>query len=831
MSTKYSNIPDFISNGTTTRETPATEGGPVNTTDLIYQSIHVFIEGVEVPFTNMSISQVMGQAPTCEFEVPPMSGLMEITRFYQPKVHVFYTDVDTKIDYLLFWGHIAASAYSRSRASANVAVHFRCNHRTQVIRDIILNFGGVFKNSTSATTQTTNSSTVVNSFSAIDSMIQGLAGITGVQEDAKDIIDPANTKLEEADVTKLDQDFKDFEKRLTGMAGVIVNLWNQFKKGICQQPYYHLNMMALYIPLFEQGISYFKRLSGHYYLEKQQQDSKVEYCPDQGIATKVMIPPAFKTGLMSSVQAEMAAQAGLAGVGYTGEMTGFLEMCENFFSSIEYDMLTLASPAEVPLDPESTDSSGEVCAVETIVRPRVPFYYSPVCNVIFPKMFDTINIVQDEEAIPTRVTAFHEMLAGNSNRFTVNYRGPNSVREALSLSGMLQGTGGAGKYDLRTTTGDDTNIPGKYEQGRGIRPMKITLPWWLCMLARNQVEAAGTTNQEQGPTQGSTEYNNMLLQIKDWQDKYGSTITENDGVLTRTHNPDKDRMNPYGLKTDIQPHERILFTATDYEYAKAVAAARHGSVECVFNPYIVPGYPMDVIDDSPNHPCFHGMCVAVTHSFSSRSIGTSVSMTNATTYEELSNYFQPPLHPWLQTALGMVNQASGEGVTTSQDAGPPQYGDVSTLSETNSTIIQNPNAKLVADEFYMSVLGVGAADPSELVDFQTGQAIPQGFQFNGIFEIGDNTPQPDSNGGDLNNWNTTAGNLRLVARPIESKGSIASKFQYDFVDFTEENYSGSTVGYSNPVAASSFQLEPGASMFLDYMETEDFLKAAKAAGG
>jgi hypothetical protein len=174
------------------------------------------------------------------------------------------------------------------------------------------------------------------------------------------------------------------------------------------------------------------------------------------------------------------------------------------------------------------------------------------------------------------------------------------------------------------------------------------------------------------------------------------------------------------------------------------------------------------------------------------------------------------------TSTADVYKGAGKG---SGEKALGTYLDTSVLGNVQSTLLENPLAKEKADEFYYSVLGVGAADPTELYDYQIGQPRPQ------LRSVGDYKFQvmpeaaelPNENGGDSNDWNTVPGNLRLVSRNIEGKESIAYKFEYNFVDLTEDNYTGNFVSYSNPIFMSTQLLEPGASMFLDYKDTLDFI--------
>lgn len=796
------------------------------TTDVVTQPVKLYIEGIEVPYSFISISQYMGSLPVCEFGLAPMSGLMDISRYYQAKVHVFYEDRNYGGDRLLFWGHIVAASYAKSRegmASSNVS--FRCRHKNSLLNQITLEFNSPVRSESMNDNNPNSSATLVPSFSSGLALSTALTGITGVRKEDKDKLASTQSKsdLAAADVSKIPPSIAEFEKRLVGIPAVIVNLWQQVKRGALMNPDINLNMLAMYIPLFEEGLGYLKRLSGHYPLENKQQQGRVDSCPNPADTTKTnkkMVPPAFRCVSNSAIQEYMTTKAVMESIQFSGELTDFAQICENFFMAIEYQTITLASPAEVAVDPEAPIldfnqlDGREACAVETVVLPQIPFYYAPLCNVVFPKMFSSINIAQDEEAIPTRVKTTHAALPVGDSQFALgaNYRGPHSIREAeahgrMTIWNNSKGPGDAPlNFDLKTTTGATSNIPGRYEQGRGQKPLRIELPWWLAMMAKGESASDGL-NGESFPESGTAAEKDMILLRDEWTQMHSQYGTENEDGTATPGEAVTNALNPMAIESNIKPYERILFTSTDYQFSKLIAGARTGSIECAFNPYIIPGYPMDIIDSSPNHPSFHGLCVSVTHSITPRSMGTSISIAAAMTYAEMSNYYLPPLHPWLETALGLV--------TRSEDG------------KVNGTLINNPEAKLAADKFYQSVLGVGAADPSEMIDFANNQAIPNARNDVGTLMPSVKTRIEAPNGGDLNPWNTTMGNLLLVSRRIESKDAISSKFGYTFIDMSRENYTGTPVGYSSPKLGDNLLREPGGSLFLDYMSTVDFIKASK----
>ncbi len=573
-----------------------------------------------------------------------------------------------------------------------------------------------------------------------------------------------------------------------------------------------------------------------------------------------MLPPAFRVGIISAVQTQMAINNLKNSLGFSGEMTDFNTLFTNFYMGIEYEMLTLASPAEVPVDPSAIvdpDNAGEwnvteKTIIETIVKPQIPFYYAPLCNVLLPNMFNSVQVSQMDADIPTRITVIDTTASStqaNPGQLGVNYRAPQSVRESIvygrqALS-LLENANDI--LSLKSTTGSSFNIPGKYEVGRGIVHKKIGMPNWLAHFSQDQSGNRASNSDQKPETKDSKEGKNVMDMHYAWIQRYGykTTIDESSGDVRTVRDTTRDNLNPYSHKAGIMAYERLLFNGADYDYSKSVAASRNGSVDCIFNPYIIPGYPMDIIDSNINHPSFHATCASVTHSISSRSINTSVSFIAAVSYAELSNYYTFPIHPWLSTALSMVNVQRTESVLFNNvtalpnvvmDASPtslgiipdPEYdsnkGEIRSIQQ---TIIGNPIAKEAADRFYRSVLGVGAADPGLVYDFQNGGSSPV-TRLNGTWIRGsaaiDHSPR---NGGEGNLNLTGVGNLKLVSRPIEGKKSIEAKFGLKFIDLTPQNYNPSSIMYTHKTTQGRELLEPGASMFLDYEEINNLLKSVK----
>lgn len=833
-------------------------------TDVIYQEIKLYIEGVQVPFTAISISQSIGTYPSAMISVPPQAGLMDIARYYQPKVHIFYTDQITGGDRLLFWGHIAQVEYSRSRNPASSSISFHCLHKNELMRMITLDYAGYMNqgmiNATNPNAE--QSAVTVDMPNSELSIINGLSGITGVQTDATDLLGPSNTKISEADVSKAAIKFQGFIPRYAGMAGSLLNFWNQLKRQSYLNPQWSTVMTSLYIPLVEDGLKYFDRLSGHYTVESYAENHREQYCPhdipSSDVKHKILIPPSKQLSSVSAIKAALSVYAAKSQMGYSGELTDFVTMMSNFFYSVEYEYLTLASPAAVALDPttfvnpdsSSAWSAANRMSVETIVKPQTPFYYAPVCNVVYPQMFTTISVQQDEVSVPTRVTAYTDMIPNDGGATNVYYRAPESVREAVAVGvGLVNASGSQQPIDLTSTTGPSNNVPGKYEEGRGIIQRKVVMPNWLSLYVSDKIPDVADPTTEAWPAQGTQDYTDMVNMHEAWVDRYGYDITQNDGVITRTRNTSKDVMDPNSVQSKIQPFQRILFNSADYEFVKQVEQARSGVIEMVFNPYIICGYPMDILDSSPAYPCFHATCSSITHNITASSISTTVSFVGAMTYAEMSLYYIPPVHPWLQNILsvnnvtydtssttqsssttntvpsGQVGTVANSNTTATTTTGSSNYGEGGTVSSVAQTLINNPTALAAANDYYKTTLGVGAADPSLMYDFTYGQPAAV-TRANGVLASGVAKSSPDGNGIETNPYMSAVGNLTLAARQIEGKEAIKAKFGLEFIDLDPNLYSQSSATYLNPILDKSILLEPGASLFLDYRETADFINAS-----
>ena len=607
-----------------------------------------------------------------------------------------------------------------------------------------------------------------------------MAGITSIGPVGE--VDPT-TSSDTWKTSVLPQKFKQFGSRFVGMPGVMTNFWNQLSRAayIKNVQKYHEGFIKMYKPLIEDGLLFFNRISGHSLIELANQTNKTDYCPQPGVNNNtILVPPNNRT--ISSLSSFLQA---------SGEITNIYEIFNSFYETMDYEILTLASPAEVPLSSEAqayldttisisevlTNTSTTTSAVETIIKPKIPFYFSPTCNVIYPEMYSGISVSYDESNIPTRVDMVnHEM--PQSDAWGTHFRSPASVRSAIAAANISLNP--SNPNNLFSTIASSSGAIGLYEQGRGVKIEYNAFPRWLSYLSNSQF---GTAKDQDYPDANTDPVSYQALQDLQagWVKRYPNTKDLN--------------MCPWAKESGISAHSRILFSAADYYYSMVYARSKAGSLDCLFNPHIVPGYPMDILEDNPTLPSFHAMCVAVTHNFTASSISTQVSFTAAMTYSELANYYIPFINPTLQVILNLAKNPTLVDSTNSSDF---------------------TNAVETAHTFYQDVLGVTAAVPQQIYDFSTGKTLPVKIGADSRLTAGTSGSSLDRNGGELNPNLSYEGNLSLTYRPIESRGSVQTRFGIKFIDLKQENYNPTAITYSDSILTTAAQLEIGQSQFLTY---------------
>jgi hypothetical protein len=468
-----------------------------NNTDIIAPEFRLYIEGIQVPFESITINQQYTSLPTADIQIPAESGLIDIIRGYEPKVHIFYNDVNYGGDRLMFWGFIKSASYARSRSQGSTYITFRCEHKNSLLNQVTMDFSGWASPATQtlATANPNEAGIKPDAFNSTSMVVQAMSGISGVLTDSGSdsssmAITPDNPNIDNALVDLLPENLSECEARLSGMVGVSVNLWNQIKKSAYTKKGRVPIIGKMYAPLIDEALAFFKRTSGHPYLESKLQNSKQTYCNHRiNRETKINVPPAFRNPMISAIQTETTVRALSSMVGFSGEMITFDELLKKFYYTSEYDILTLASPAEINLDPatyidELNKTGVKKTTIETIIKPKIPFYYAPTCNVILPRMYSSLQLNQEEGSVPTRITALHDVIPGSqgNTQTSISFKGPASFREAVAYAYLAANSNTDKSLNIGDTKGDSFFVPGKYELGVGVRHERISLPWWLSLL-------------------------------------------------------------------------------------------------------------------------------------------------------------------------------------------------------------------------------------------------------------------------------------------------------------------------------------------------------------
>lgn len=758
--------------------------------DHLYTDFRVYIEGIEVPFSSASVSTAMGDLPRATIYLPPYDGLAEIGKNYYPKVHIFYRDFneattpyqqatkDQQGEGSLYNTDVQADQASRaaykqifsgvaigvseskaiSGGSASAMVTLECVHPMYVLQEIALTFFGLGIEGLSANGANTDGSVFAPVAGKATMMAQALQGIkrgtTGIYKDAEGKV--------AGSINGLPLNVSNNFERLQGIPGAVVALWNHIKYGAYDLTGTNSSEAAeeMYIPLVEEGIKFFMKMTGHPFLEAAIQGDRTTLAnksdPTKGSIEDsrdmdIITPPFAKTAGFSTALVTEMIQSAMHEWMATYQRVSFANLVAEFLGFCHYSIAILSSPA--------VKADGTVN--ETIIKPNIPFYYSPICNVILPYMYDSFSINMSNFDIPSRMIFMSGLERGVQSQnagMDLNYIAPHSVRIKLGPN-------------LNATMKQQSAKVGVYEWGTGIRPEIAEFPMWYSLL-NTKYDAQTESETRKSPEETSADINApksiqrpaASTSVEGIPVKTPSMTTMDWDKATASYKPKKTpvekkeelasygnaynvayptgqaSMNPWGQASGLSDNQRMGFTIADQEYAMAHAKSRTGQVNCVFNPYIIAGYPMDIIDPSPQRDSYHGFCSSVSHSIDASGYSsTTVGMASAMSYTELASCFIPAVDPWLAQVLGL-------------DADP--------------RIFSNMTAYKIACRFYGEVLGVGAANPVMLQDLDTGEASPI-TRKGGVWDVG-STDNAAKDGIDTayNLYYSTLGNLNLVARNI-----------------------------------------------------------------
>ncbi|CAL9955759.1 hypothetical protein VPHD148_0009 [Vibrio phage D148] len=712
-----------------------------NAQDHFASDFRVYLDGVQIPFESAHITNSYKEAPTASVTLPPWPGLQEVGKNYAPKVHIFWKDPNfgvsrsesstnansqdirnkTRDAYKLIFSGTVTGISDSKEVSANgggQSITMQCSHHSDVFADILLRFAN--QQISAAQTQIdvqAEGSQQSSEWDLNTLMIKALQGI--------------DFEVKEGDIRHIPEGT--FSK-LKGTPGMLRVLWNVLKKDANRTQGTGNDSEALvdmFIPMVEEGIKFWNKLSGHPSIEEGIAADTVPYSsPDikrgvnPDIVGDIMIPGAFRTFIGAAAQTELSIavmNSVTAGLG-TPESVDFRSIMDLLLQKLEYDMVTLSSPI----------SKSDGTSIEYLVKPSLPYYYSPICNVVLPNMLSSISVNSDYNSIPTRTVSLGNLTAlvngaSSGGAPSTQYTSPHSVRYARA--------GGQGG-DLADSLSAYNNRVGRYEWGRGIKSSTSQLPPIYNVLQANldAKEKANPDDSLVGPA-GKT------IAEQAWMNSYPTSKW-----------PGSILYNPWSSESGISAFQRLNFLYADHDFAMETARARTAQASGCFNPYAIVGYPMDLVDPVPSRESYHGLCTSVSHTIhASGTSTTSYSMAAVSSFSELALYNLPAVNPYLTAALEF---------------------------DEDFRIYGNAKAYAKACQVYQEVLGCGAAEPALLQDYETGTPIP--FTRDASSGSWTNTESSDL-------YNTQQGSLILVARNIQSLIEVEAErgFSEGFIDIAD----------------------------------------------
>lgn len=633
------------------------------------REFRLYIEGVQVPFIGGTVNSQFKELPTAAFQLPPHSTLSTIGKNYRPKVHLFYLDPITQ-EYILVYEGICVSVSESKyvdQSSGSRSLTIQCEHPFSLLRQILIRFGA---QNFLAPVETQVAVAQSHDISHEVALFQSLRSVEDKRSE------------EESRFTKDKEEFR----RLQGTPGVMKVYWERLNKRLKATDLKDdvtkvkdgneskvksklegdvAPLDELYKELVDNGLAVWDKLTGHPVLESSVNAIRVNHektseAGGKGSPWDVIIPMKYQTFLGEQSETAVMVRILVEGLqSINPEVSSFYDFIMKYLELIDYSLTVLSTP---------TDKG-----IEYIMNPTIPAYYAPICNVLLPSLVESVDISSNFESIPSRVMNVAYPVPGaprggaQGAAQAKTYVAPDSVRQAR---GGASGT-------IKDTLHPKINAVGKYEKGTGIIPRITQVPPIYNNMGTGlqKSKKAGQKNYASGESEAGKA---KAVAENYWKKLY-------DGP---------DSYNPFSGSSGIDAWTRMMILWVDQQYDQEYAKARTGQAVGTFNPFAVVGYPMDVVDPSAAGESYHGLCVGIQHSFNAQGQArTSYSLASVTSLSEMHDYRPGAVPPSMALSLGF---------------------------EDDPGIYANPKAYEKACEYYVDVLGVGAAEPALLQDRATG---------------------------------------------------------------------------------------------------------------
>ena len=271
--------------------------------------------------------------------------------------------------------------------------------------------------------------------------------------------------------------------------------------------------------------------------------------------------------------------------------------------------LTQAKTGRTPLQP--------IRLTNYFIKPQFLFGLPPVCNVIFPSMTPQIQYNENYITQPTRLYIQDEALTALAPLATNDPTLRQTVLTALARAyppaadRKFQEHMQAKNYE----TGKNVLLfPEEFFKGP-VTSRFSAPPWLMYFAAENQ-----TGSKDKG-----------IPNAKTVKPDSGTTLTDTD----------------------------VYKLYAQYEYFRQRFEQRNGAVICAFQPYVLPGFPCVIFDDFQSSLHLVGYLMNAAHTFTSRSVETSLNYSYARTiYEFFQDVYNEMWHPTDEKRKGLACAAA-----------------------------------------------------------------------------------------------------------------------------------------------------------------------------
>lgn len=466
----------------------------------IYQSYKLYIEGEECPFESASISYGVGGIPEMIIQLVPYHILRKLGE--RTRVHLYFLDPVDGQYRLLFDGEIRGEGYIRTPSSRTLT--YSVTHVSHYLDEILLSFTDPW----------------TFGLGALPSIRAGMANDSDISVEATtDLI--LNQYFSKGLTDVKDKSFHEFFRNFVTL--IIGGKTEEEKKAREARQ--------------TESMKFFINKAGEWNLF-----DRIAVLP---ASTGDSLPDTAFT-LQDFVDDESLMKFWREHtIGTAGGIYSIFQLFNEIFQQIFYVPVVVPTPY---LNGETQQS--------ILYKPQSLFVSPPLCNVIWPSMYDSFSYSRDFKSLPTRLYARQSNAFGGKEEITwaANYIwAPSSELQQTKI------------------------IPGTN------RPYNIDVK-----------EAFNTVIKSTG------------------EDKVGARL----GV--HMENDITSRYIKWAELSGLPGRREKTLKMMDYELVRQRLQSVSSSISMVFNPYIVPGFPCLIVDDPDSGMHVYGYVMAVTHNIHAR---------------------------------------------------------------------------------------------------------------------------------------------------------------------------------------------------------------------